>query len=337
MSGLLVLQLLLPAFIVASIVGLATLGAERFGGLMGAIISTTPFPNIVYSTVYILTLDPDAVVNSWWNVGFAYLSTCIAFFALKIAAEQSTIYSTHHKKRRVALFLLLWFVCWISVAVIFQIIRVRSSPSILPTLSVISFAVAFVIALIGAFVLPRKAPAAKAKTGRKILFLRMFCGFCMALLVVGISKLDPSIGGVLSGFPIIGFVSIGSLWFTSVEAQNDDLALGMVGPLLVGNVGSVGYYLLAAVSFKTFKPVGTIFFAFFTSVAVLIFLFYFVKRKQAQMNAPPIELKDRDENELTPLDDIESPTKKGHDELPMMQVESGSSIMLEEPKCEESN
>jgi len=213
--GLAVVHVLIAAICVSSFTLVTSVVAEKKGGIFGAIFATTPIPNTVYASIFAVSMTQEAYASACWSTGYGYCVQVSFFLTLRYLISHTTTADVTPTKKKLRLAgMLACAVCVYFVAVMGMMLLQRSLS--LRTWILLAFPMYLfgsLIALNFSCLFPHLSrPAVKLPT-KKVLLMRAVGGFTAAAVIVTISKVDSTLGGLFACFPTIGVLSVFSVWW----------------------------------------------------------------------------------------------------------------------------
>lgn len=207
--------------------------------------------------------------------------------------------NSSRQKKRIGLVYFLAQVVWFGLAIAISTIRqttnfIDSSIQSLQLYSLAFYLLAFIPSLYFACIVPKPNVTAKKLPTKVVIFIRSGFGFCIAFAIIVISRLQPTFGGFLATYPTVGLLSLFSVWFySSIQPSPfchvaDDVALGMVHPLLVMNFATTSFWMANSLCFNIFQLSWEVSVAvsFLFSSSFLVTLFLLLRWRASKLQQP---------------------------------------------------
>lgn len=237
----------ITAGIVAILSGLAV---EKLGGIIGGVLSS--LPTIVAPATIGIFLELTNFLNDkpgselhFQEAMFSIpISTfCNALFLLIWKQAPKRIKINHSKKKLAIMFVMtltFWFM--FSTGFYFFSEYLEEIGFSKFYLGIVMFFLQTFLGLIFTFIIPSPAPKGRMKTKPWMICFRGIAASISVFTAVILSRVGgPGVGGIASAFPAILITTIATVWYS----QGEEVALGAVGPLMMG-LTSLGIYSMTA-------------------------------------------------------------------------------------------
>lgn len=234
---------ILPSALLAGLVAvLATIVVERFGGVVGGVLSTVPTTIVAYA----IGLHGQAATTDDFRRALAFVPVGILLNAAYLLVWKWLPPRLHALgiKRLLVSTIVLALTAWIIVATALTVAHDAMEPSVERT--VLCGILAMCVGLTLALAATRRVHAAVRGTHRVSMLTFVLRGVG-ATIVVGVALFIsrsglPLVSGVVSVFPIIFTTVMVATWL----AQGSQVPAGAAGPMALGTLSVSSFALLAA-------------------------------------------------------------------------------------------
>ena len=242
-------NIFLNAGISALFAGLTAIGVaaliEKFGGLIGGVLGSTPTTIIPAMVgIYIeYEANQEKYTNSAFSVPIGTFTNSLFLFTWGFLPKYLPIKNTN-KKLILMLFISLsvWFAVAVSVMALRQFVTEKYDFDH-RYFGTIFLCLHFVFAMATTFFQKTIKPKGKNKTSWYMILIRGIGAGAIIFLSIVLSKYaGPSVAGVSSIFPVVFLTTIMTVWIS----QGESVALGAVGPLMLGMVSVPTYSIVSS-------------------------------------------------------------------------------------------
>jgi len=229
---------------------------ERYGGVLGGILGSTPSLIIVACIGFVLELydDPQGFAEAIFSIPTGTTISCIFLYTWRVLPPIMPSHWT--TKIKLLVMVISSFSVWFLLAIIYvfgvdAIYYAYDVPNIYIWLGLSALVIHMVFAPILVFFSPSRAPAGRHKVKPVVIFMRGLLGCLIIFVAVMLTIVDETAAGLASAFPTIFSTTMISLWIS----QDAAVPLGAIGPLLIGCTSVPMFSCLFYGFVVLFKPI----------------------------------------------------------------------------------